>query len=246
MTEYLFRDDPYLAEAEAVVTASGPQGIELDRTIFYASSGGQPGDTGTIGRSAVTGTVHPDGIWRKSDARPGDAVFLTKPLGTGLILQAAREGRVLEGSLEAAVDAMCESGRDAADALRSFPPNAVTDVTGFGLLGHVHETAVRSGVRIVLDAAALPALPGAIDLARSGIRTGGDRRNRAFAGAHVTSSASDELEALAYDPQTAGGMLVTLPAAKRAVLEATFADAGLPLHAVGRVEEGSGVALVAS
>jgi selenide,water dikinase len=192
---------------------------------------------------AVVGTVHPDGVWRKSDAQPGDAVLVTKPLGTGLVLQAVREGRAPDGSFEAAVAAMCELNRDAADALRAFTPHAVTDVTGFGLLGHAHETAVRSGVRIVLDADALPALPGAVELAAAGVRTGGDRRNREFAGAHVTSAASPELEALAYDPQTAGGLLITLPDEKRAVLEATFAGAGLALHAVGRVEAGSGVTL---
>src|SRR6476620_5278300 len=127
---------------------------------------------------AVVGTVHPEGVWRKSGARPGDAVFLTKPLGTGLVLQAVREGRAPEGALEAAVAAMTELNRDAADALRSFSPNAVTDVTGFGLLGHAHETAERSGVRIELSAQRLPALPGALDLAAAGVRTGGDPRNR--------------------------------------------------------------------
>jgi selenide,water dikinase len=192
---------------------------------------------------AVVGTVHPDGIWRKSGAQPGDVVFLTKPLGTGLILQAVRDGRAPDGSLEAAVVAMCELNRDAADALRSFAPHAVTDVTGFGLLGHAHETALRSGVRIVLDAGALPALPGAVELAAMGVRTGGDGRNREYTAAHVASAAPAELEALAYDPQTAGGLLVTVPAAKRAVLEAAFAGAGLALHPVGRVEAGHGVVL---
>ena len=192
---------------------------------------------------AVVGTVHPDGVWRKSGARPGDAVLVTKPLGTGLVLQAVRDGRAPEGALDAAVASMTELNRDAADALRSFSPNAVTDVTGFGLLGHAHETAERSGVRIALDADRLPALPGALELAADGTRTGGDRRNREFAGPHVESSASPELEALAYDPQTAGGLLVTLPSDKRVVLEATFAAAGLPLHHVGAVEEGSGVTL---
>jgi len=192
---------------------------------------------------AVVGTVHPDGVWLKSGAQPGDVVLLTKPLGTGLVLQAVRDDVAPECSFEAAVAAMCELNRHAADALRSFTPNAVTDVTGFGLLGHAHETALRSGVRIDLDVAALPALPGALDLAAAGVRTGGDRRNREFASAHVTSDASPELEALAYDPQTSGGLLVTLPNDKRAVLEATFAAAGLPLHHVGAVEEGAGVTL---
>ena len=95
-----------------------------------------------------------------------------------------------------------------------FAPNAVTDVTGFGLLGHAYEMASRSGVRIELDAAALPALPSALELAEAGVRTGGDRRNRDYSGPHVESTATDAQEALAFDPQTAGGLLVSLPADK--------------------------------
>ena len=91
---------------------------------------------------AVVGTVHPDGIWPKSGAQPGDALFLTKPLGTGLVLQAQREGRAPPGALDAAVAAMRTLNRDAAEALRPFGPNAVTDVTGFGLLGHAYEMAI--------------------------------------------------------------------------------------------------------
>ncbi len=192
---------------------------------------------------AVVGTVHPDGVWTKSGARPGDALFLTKPLGTGLVLQAQREGRAPAGAFEAAVASMKTLVAAAADALRPFAPSAVTDVTGFGLLGHAHETAARSGVRIVLEAERLPSLPGALELAAAGVRTGGDRRNREFAAAHVRSRAAPELEALAYDPQTAGGLLIALPADRGPVLEATFAGLELFLARVGRVEEGSGVEL---
>ena len=192
---------------------------------------------------AVVGTVHPDGVWRKSEARAGDVVCLTKPLGTGLVLQAVRDGAAPAGALEAATEAMVALNRDAADSLRPFEPHAVTDVTGFGLLGHAHEVASRSGVRIEFDAAALPALPGALELAEAGIHTGGDRRNREFAGPHVASTTSSAREALAYDPQTAGGLLFTLPAERRAVLEAAFAAAGLDVWTVGRVKTGSGVAL---
>jgi len=192
---------------------------------------------------AVVGTVHPDGIWTKSTARPGDALFLTKALGTGLVLQAARDGRAPEGTLDAAVASMKTLNGEAAGTLRPFAPHAVTDVTGFGLLGHVHELASRSGVRTVLDAAALPSLPGARELAEAGVRTGGDRRNREFAAPHVESSASDAVEALAYDPQTAGGLLVALPSDKGVVLEAAFAGADLFLRRIGRIEQGSGVVL---
>jgi selenide,water dikinase len=192
---------------------------------------------------AVVGTVRPDGIWPKAGARPGDVLYLTKPLGTGIVLQAERDGSAPPGSLEAAIASMRELNRGAADVLRPFAPNAVTDVTGFGLLGHVHELASRSSVRAALDAEALPLLPGALELARDGVRTGGDRRNREYAATHVESGADRALEALAYDPQTAGGLLVSMPAERAAVLEATFAAAGVLLARVGRVEAGSGVVL---
>jgi len=193
---------------------------------------------------AVVGTVHPNGFWAKSGARPGDALFLTKPLGTGMLLHAAREGRRHDEGLAAATDAMTTLNRDAADALRPFSPNAVTDVTGFGLLGHAHELADRSGVRVELDAAALPLFPGALEHADAGVRTGGDRRNRDFAGPHVEADdVAEALLALAYDPQTAGGLLVSLPADKGAVLQAEFVSRKLFLCRVGRVIEGAGVSL---
>ena len=112
---------------------------------------------------AVVGTVHPDAIWPKAGAQPGDVLFLTKPLGTGIVLQAVRDTVAPPGALDSAVESMVELNKAAAEALRPFAPNAVTDVTGFGLLGHVHELASRSGVRAILDAATLPALPGALE-----------------------------------------------------------------------------------
>src|SRR4029078_7160475 len=141
------------------------------------------------------------------------------------------------------MEAMTQLNRDAAHALHSFSPNAVTDVTGFGLLGHAQEMAERSGVRIELSAQQLPALRAALALAGAGVRTGGDPRTRDFAGPHVDCDAAPELAALAYDPQTAGGLLVTRPRTRRVLSEAPFAAAGLPLYAVGTVEEGRGVAL---
>jgi selenide, water dikinase len=208
---------------------------------------------------AVVGTVHPDGVWVKSGARPGDAVFLTKPLGTGLVLAStagsvageAGDARQRDRAPSARLGDLAEASRwmttlndRAAEALRPFSPHAVTDVTGFGLLGHAHETASRSGARIRLRASALPALEGALEAARDGIRTGGDPRNRDFAGPHVESDGvPDEFLALAYDAQTAGGLLVTLPADKSLSLESEFARAGLFLARVGAVENGSGVVL---
>jgi len=191
---------------------------------------------------AVVGTVHPEALWRKGGARPGDALFLTKPLGTGLVLTGAARGVLGEDDAAETARCMSELNDRAADALRGFEPGAVTDVTGFGLFGHAHEVAEQSGARLVLDAAGLPALPGALTVAAQGIRTGGDARNRDFA-AHAVQldGTADELVALGYDPQTAGGLLVSLPAAKGAVLEARFRAEGLFLARIGRVEEGGGV-----
>jgi len=194
---------------------------------------------------AVVGTVHPDAVWRKSGARPGDALFLTKPIGTGLVLTAVRGGVLGVVELEEAVGWMTELNVAAADALRPFEPSAVTDVTGFGLFGHAHEMASRSGVRLVLEAERLPAMAGALAAAEQGLRTGGDGRNRDFAARAVDLHGLPETVAcLGFDPQTAGGLLVSLPAEKAAVLEAAFRDADLFLARVGWVEEASGVAVL--
>lgn len=194
---------------------------------------------------AVVGTVHPDGIWPKSGARPGDALFITKPLGTGLIMSGHKRGLVGTQQLERAIGWMRTLNKDAADAIRGFAPNAVTDVTGFGLFGHTHEMADRSGVRIVLESERMPAIDGANDLARKGVRTSGDPRNRDFAARHITMDGVGEtMDALGYDPQTAGGLLVSLPKDKSPALEAAFEAQHLFLRRVGHVEEGSGVAVV--
>src|SRR5436189_3730313 len=161
---------------------------------------------------AVVGTVHPDGIWPKNGARPGDALFLTKPLGTGLVMTGVKRGMVGTQPLERAIRWMRTLNNQAADALRPFAPNAVTDVTGFGLFGHTHEVAQRSGVRIVLESERLPAIDGAADLARKGVRTSGDPRNRDFAAARVSSDGiAETYDALGSDPQTAGGPPVSVP-----------------------------------
>ena len=188
---------------------------------------------------AVVGTVAPDGIWPKSGARAGDTLYLTKPLGTALVLGGAKRG---VADVTDAVRWMRTLNRDAADVLRSLNPNAVTDVTGFGLAGHAHEMATRSGVRIVLDAARLPALDGALEAARAGVSTAGTRNNREYAPVDV-GDVAPELVELAYDPQTAGGLLVSLPAEQGMSLEAQFAARGLFLARVGRVEAGGGLQL---
>jgi selenide,water dikinase len=194
---------------------------------------------------AVVGTVHPDGVWPKSGAQPGDALFLTKPLGTGLVLHGAQRGLTGDAEVSAAVDWMTTLNRDWADVLRGFQPNAVTDVTGFGLLGHAHEMAERSGVQLVLDSGDWPALDGALEVASAGERTGGDPRNREFAAAHVSADGvAEERLVLGFDPQTAGGLLVSLPADKGAALIAELDSRGLFVRRIGRVEDGAGVSVL--
>jgi selenide, water dikinase len=194
---------------------------------------------------AVVGTAHPDAIWSKSGARPGDALYLTKPLGTGLILTGHKRGHAGPQQLERAVRWMRTLNDRAASQLRGFGPHAVTDVTGFGLLGHAHEMAERSAVQIRLEAARFPAIDGALDLARKGVRTSGDPRNRDFAARHVEADGiSEVLTALAYDPQTAGGLLISLPAEKGRALEAEFEAKKVFIRRIGTVTDGAGVVVL--
>ena len=191
---------------------------------------------------AVVGTVSPDGLWPKGGARPGDAIFLTKPLGTGLIMTGYKRGYAGQQQLERAVRWMRTLNMEAASVLRRVEPNAVTDVTGFGLFGHAYEVADRSGVQLRLESERFPAIDGALDLARSGVRTSGDPRNREFAGPQLEADGAPEtLVALGFDPQTAGGLLVSVPSERASVLEAEFQARKLFLRRVGRVEEGAGV-----
>lgn len=191
---------------------------------------------------AVAGTVHPNGIWRKNGAVPGDSLYLTKPLGTGLVLTGHRKGLLTEPDYAAATTLMTELNDRAAELLRPFQPHAVTDVTGFGLFGHSHEVASRSGVRIVIEADRLPWLQGAMEAAEAGIRTGGDGRNRDFVGDALEVAGQPEyVAALGFDPQTSGGLLISIPSEKRAVLEAEADAAGLRIYRIGSVEQGSGL-----
>jgi selenide, water dikinase len=192
---------------------------------------------------AVVGTVSPDGIWHKSAAQPGDALYVTKPLGTGLIMTGYRHGLAGAQQLERAVHWMRTLNARAAELLRRLRPHAVTDVTGFGLFGHAYEMADRSGVRIVLESERFPALDGALDLARKHVRTSGDPRNREFVSGRVDVDARvpETFGALGFDPQTAGGLLLSIPAERGPTLEAEFEAAKLFVRRVGTVQEGAGV-----
>src|SRR5438105_9330747 len=129
---------------------------------------------------AVVGVAHPDRLLRKGGARPGDVLLLTKPLGTGLLVSGHRQGRTSEADLAAAIEGMRTLNRAASEVLVEHGVRAATDITGFGLLGHGLEMARASGTRFVFDAAALPALAGALEVARAGVETSGAGHNRRF------------------------------------------------------------------
>ena len=156
---------------------------------------------------AVQGLVDPQRVFRKSGARPGDAVVLSKPLGTGLVLAGGDEA-----AKAAATAGMRRLNRDAAETLRSLGSavHAVTDVTGYGLAGHGWEVAERSGVRLVVDTAGLVAYPGVVEAAERGVRTGGDARNREYVAGRLDSTAPPGLDAVCFDPQTSGGLLAAV------------------------------------
>lgn len=173
---------------------------------------------------AVQGVVDPRRVFRKSGARPGDVAMLSKPLGTGLVTAAGDATQV-----RAAIAGMRILNRAAAEALVEAGDgvHAVTDVTGYGLAGHGWEMADRSGVKFVIDAASLPSYDGAREIAARGVRTGGDPRNRAYVGEHLTVTTDDASVALCMDPQTSGGLLAAVEAGSvTRLLDAGFAIVG--------------------
>lgn len=156
---------------------------------------------------AVQGTVHPDHIFRKSGARPGDIALISKPIGTGIVMAAGSDAQK-----RTAISGMRTISRRAAEQLRELGDavHAVTDVTGYGLAGHGWEIADRSGVRLVIHHDLIPTYDGALQLALNGTRTGGDPRNRAYVASAFTSSVDDAYIALTMDPQTSGGLLAAV------------------------------------
>jgi selenide, water dikinase len=193
---------------------------------------------------AVTGVVHPDRICTKGGARPGDALYLTKPIGSGLIVTAAkRDLPGIEPALEAAIAVMLQPNRHPAHLAVAAGVRTMTDITGFGLLGHADEMARASGVRLRIEAARVPLLAGALDCVAEGVGTGGANRNAEYVGPRVDFDAavSDALRAVLWDPQTAGGLLIAARPEVAADLEARYAGDGLPLWRIGTVAAGAGI-----
>jgi selenide,water dikinase len=189
---------------------------------------------------AVIGAGHPDRLFRKGSARAGDVLLLTKRLGTGLLVSGRRAGRTSDDDLATAVESMTTLNREAAEVFVARGIRAATDVSGFGLLGHGLEVARASGVRLVFEADALPALPGALDLAAGGHETGGAGSNRRFVAPDLTVAnvVPAAAVALAVDPQTSGGLLACVPASKVDDTVRALNAAGVQAWTVGRVEAG--------
>jgi len=162
---------------------------------------------------AVTGEIHPNRVIRNVGVQPGDALVLTKALGTGIITTALKERRAASESVDAAAASMTTLNATASRIMRGFPVHACSDVTGFALLGHAQEMAAGTEVTIVLESVALPLLPGAERLADEGHLTGGCRRNRSYLQDKVSvdQSVRPGLAEIGFDPQTSGGLLIALP-----------------------------------
>lgn len=188
---------------------------------------------------AVTGTVHPDRFLTAHGGQPGDLLVLTKPIGTGVIATALKAGAAKARDMAEAVRWMTTLNRDAGAAMLVAGARASTDITGFGLLGHLVEMGRASGVAATIDSAAVPLLPGALEAAREGFIPAGGRTNLAYIEPDVTFTDIDEpLRSLLVDPQTSGGLLLALPPQNLARFTA-HAGPSLLATVIGTLTEGS-------
>ena len=188
------------------------------------------------------GEVHPDRIVTLAAARPGDALVLTKPIGTGVLTTALKRDLLAAAELAPAVASMTTLNAGAARAMLAVGVHAATDVTGFGLLGHLHNMLAASGVAAEIDAAAVPLFAGAAELAARGAVPGGTERNREALAAHVTfaQAVPEATRVLLCDAQTSGGLLLAVPADRAAALIAALEREGTPAAVrIGRVAAGT-------
>jgi selenide,water dikinase len=190
-------------------------------------------DTVKFGYS-VTGLVHPARFRANAHARPGDVLILTKPLGTGVIATALKRGVAQAEGVLAASKSMLLLNREAAEAMEPLDVHGCTDITGFGFLGHARELALASGVTLEIDSLRIPVLPGALEAIAAGAIPGGLNNNRNFVSSDVYADAgvTQERLTLLYDPQTSGGLLISLPPA-----DAERLLNAIPATMVGHVQE---------
>jgi len=183
---------------------------------------------------AVTGVIDPRKIIRNVGAQEGDVIVLTKPLGTGILTTALKKGHLSEEEYGTAVMSMSALNAKAAQVMLRYSVHACTDVTGFGLMGHGCEMAIGSKLTLRLRASALPILPGALRLSLEGYITGGCKRNRNYLAdkVRVAASVSQDLNEVAFDPQTSGGLLIAIPASEAPRLTRELLDEGVLAAAV--------------
>lgn len=169
---------------------------------------------------AVTGIIHPDKITRNSGAKPNDVLVLTKPIGTGVISTGIKFGKADETAKDAALKTMTISARAASKVMREIGANGCTDITGFGLLGHAYEMAKASNATLEIESRAVPLLPTVLDLIERKMLTRGDKNNREYVGETISfaDSITREMQSALFDPQTAGGLLISLEEEKAAKL----------------------------
>lgn len=195
---------------------------------------------------AVTGLIHPDQVASNDGARPGDTLILTKPIGTGVISTGIKFGKADPQVAANSIATMLTPGRKAAEAMREFNVRAATDITGFGLLGHAWELAKASKVTLEIVAGRVPILPGALNLALQKMLTRGDRTNREYVGndVEIKSDISKEMASLFYDPQTAGGILISIAGERAGALLAKLQEDYSSAAVIGRVDEYDGRSVV--
>lgn len=212
---------------EAGASLSGGHSIH-DKKIKYGLS--------------VTGMVNPEKIWRNTGSKPGDYIFITKKLGVSLIAGAYLQNEASKESYEEAVKSMISLNKYSGEALKEFNPSSVTDVTGFGLLGHLNEMIGNHGARIY--SSMIPEIPGALDVAKKFLFTAGGQRNRNYL-KNVKFEIDDfAMEELLFDPQTSGGLLFTLDREKGEQVMRRFREKNLFLKRIGEIEEEGGIRVV--
>ncbi len=188
---------------------------------------------------AVTGLVHPKKVLANAGARPGDSLIFTKALGTGVISTAIKKGKAEPAWIDAAVQSMTTLNQQAAEVIQQgqFRIHSMTDVTGFGLIGHAREMALASDVSLELCASRIPLLDGALECVRAGYVPGGLKNNRDFAECLVVynDGVPEELRTILFDPQTAGGLLISVAADDADRLISTLNSAGVSAVQIGEV-----------
>lgn len=187
---------------------------------------------------AVTGTIHPEKVVKNSEAKPGDLLVLTKPIGTGVISTGIKFEKACKKAIEAAMKVMTISALEASKVMQEVGANGCTDITGFGLLGHAFEMAKASNVTFKIESEKVPLLPDVLDLIKQKMLTRGDKNNRVYVGDTINfaENISKEMQSALFDPQTAGGLLISLEKNKAEQLLKKVKGAKI----IGRVEKFSG------